>query len=71
MTALSERNDAQRALNGRTDYAVCTCTNGKHNVTEHVRHASPDRPSRNVVEAMWPTGHIIQHHINWSPWTSA
>jgi len=54
----------------RTDYAVCTCTNGKHHVTQHVTHATPNRPPRVEIERLYPTGHVVDRVVTWTPWGS-
>ena len=71
MSKQTDRHDAQRALNARRDYAVCTCSNGKHSVTEHVRHASPTRPVKAEIESVYPTGHVLTRDITWSDWRTA
>jgi hypothetical protein len=57
--------------NTRTDFAVCICTNGKHAVTEHVRHASPTRSTQAEIERIYPTGHVIDRDVTWTPWRTA
>lgn len=61
---------ATTTTNGRTDYAVCVCTNGKHPVSQHVRYASPIPPSPVVVNR-YPTGHVLERRIDWTPWRAA
>lgn len=61
---------ATTAPNGRTEWTLCVCRNGKHSVADHVRHASPIPPPAVVVDR-YPTGHVLERRIDWTPWRAA
>jgi len=54
----------------RTDYTICVCTNDRHDVNAHRTPARPVKPTAALL-ATYPTGHVVEHHITWTPWKVA
>ena len=61
---------ATKTKHARTDFTICVCTNDEHAVVDHRRHASPTEPSPAVVAA-YPTGHIVERTVAWTPWKAS